>query len=103
MSNSNETFVIVDPNHMKIWGSGYKSRALANRAIEACMLRGHRIKGNRPPVQVLERLGVMSRSEFNRLDEEIEVKNLMSGKMVKIRRSQRGTCTDPSTEAYWQM
>jgi hypothetical protein len=33
----------------------------------------------------------------------ITVKNLMSGVDVEIRRSERGTCVDPSTERYWTM
>jgi hypothetical protein len=33
----------------------------------------------------------------------ITVKNLMSGADVEIRRSERGTCVDPSTERFWSM
>ena len=33
----------------------------------------------------------------------VTVKNLMSGAEVEIRRSDRGTCVDPSTERYWSM
>jgi hypothetical protein len=33
----------------------------------------------------------------------VTVKNLMSGQDVEIRRSERGTCVDPSTERYWSM
>jgi len=33
----------------------------------------------------------------------VTVKNLMSGADVEIRRSDRGTCVDPSTERYWSM
>jgi hypothetical protein len=33
----------------------------------------------------------------------VTVKNLMSGVDVEIRRSDRGTCVDPSTERYWSM
>jgi len=33
----------------------------------------------------------------------VTVKNLMSGQDVEIRRSDRGTCVDPSTERYWSM
>lgn len=35
--------------------------------------------------------------------EMVEVKNIMTGKMVKIRRSDVGSCCDPSTETYWSM
>lgn len=54
-----------------------------------------------------ETLAVMSFEEFQARAEEIdpmvEVKNMMSGKPVMIRKSQRGTCVDPSTETYWSM
>jgi hypothetical protein len=33
----------------------------------------------------------------------VTVKNLMSGVDVEIRRSEQGTCVDPSTERYWSM
>ena len=33
----------------------------------------------------------------------VTVKNLMSGQDVEIRRADRGTCVDPSTERYWSM
>ena len=39
----------------------------------------------------------------DRVDYMVEVKNLMSGKTIKIRRSAQGGCTDPSTERYWSM
>ena len=37
------------------------------------------------------------------VDEEVEVTNLMSGNKVKIRKSDVGSCVDPSTERYWSM
>jgi fructose-1,6-bisphosphatase/inositol monophosphatase family enzyme len=46
---------------------------------------------------------VMSREEFDQLDVMVEVKNLMSGRPVQIRKSDRGGCCDPSTERYWTM
>jgi hypothetical protein len=33
----------------------------------------------------------------------VKVKNLMSGAEVEIRRADRGSCVDPSTERYWSM
>lgn len=54
-----------------------------------------------------ETLAVMTAEEYNTRREEIdplvEVKNMMSGKPVMIRRSEVGTCVDPSTETYWSM
>lgn len=50
-------------------------------------------------------LQVMHADEYERRKEDIdplvEVKNMMSGKPVMIRKSQVGTCVDPSTETYW--
>lgn len=57
-----------------------------------------RIKG-----EGLDKLDVCTPDEFNALDYEVEVKNLMSGKPVKILKSQVGSCVDPSTERYWSM
>jgi hypothetical protein len=34
---------------------------------------------------------------------EVEVQSLMNGATVKIRKSEVGTCSDPSTERYWTM
>ena len=36
-------------------------------------------------------------------DFKVTVKNLMNGKDVEIRRGDRGTCVDPSTERFWSM
>ncbi len=42
---------------------------------------------------------------IDNVDYEVEVTPLMSetGKTIKIKRSERGGCTDPSTERYWAM
>lgn len=50
---------------------------------------------------------VMSSEEYatrrEEIDPMVEVINMMSGRPVKIRKSERGTCCDPSTETYWSM
>ena len=50
---------------------------------------------------------VMTHDEYEQRKDEIdpmvEVTNLMSGKKVLIRKSERGGCCDPSTETYWSM
>ena len=51
----------------------------------------------------IAKLDVCTPAEFNELDYEVEVRNLMSGKMVKIAKSEEGGCCDPSTERYWSM
>jgi hypothetical protein len=36
-------------------------------------------------------------------DFKVTVKSLMNGADVQIRRGDRGTCVDPSTERFWSM
>ena len=45
----------------------------------------------------------MSSDTFREEDVMVETHNLMSGKKVMIRKSEQGSCTDPSTERYWSM
>ena len=49
--------------------------------------------------------GVLSLEHFNELfaDKKVQVKNLMTGAMVEILESDRGTCNDPSQERYFAM
>lgn len=52
----------------------------------------------------IARLAVVTVDYFNeRVDYEVEVKNIMSKKMVKIRRSEVGGPCDPSMELYWSI
>ena len=47
---------------------------------------------------------VLTRAEFSELhDPLVTVFNLMTGKPVQIRKSEKGGCTDPSTERYHSM
>ena len=47
---------------------------------------------------------VHDRETFQRdINKLVEVRNLMSGKMVSIRLSEVGGPCDPSTELYWTM
>jgi len=54
-----------------------------------------------------DNLTIMDDAEYNRrldeIDPMVEVINMMSGQPVLIRKSDRGTCVDPSTETYWSM
>lgn len=63
-----------------------------------CSFGYGRLKGEK-----LDKLAVATMAEFNELDGWTTVKNMMSGKEVKIRESEVGGCTDPSTERYWSM
>ena len=52
----------------------------------------------------IAKLDVCTLSHFyENVDKTVTVKNLMSGKPVQIRASERGGCCDPSTERYWSM
>lgn len=42
-----------------------------------------------------------SHEDFMAKEPHVQVKNLMSGLMVDIPKSQVGGCCDPSTERYW--
>lgn len=46
---------------------------------------------------------VASADEWNKMDEMVTVKALMTGADVQIRASQRGGCCDPSMELYYTM
>ena len=47
---------------------------------------------------------VMSLCDFTeQFDPYVDVKSLMTGATVKIRRSEKGGCCDPSQERYWTM
>jgi len=41
--------------------------------------------------------------ERHNADFKVTVKSLMNGADVEIRRGDRGTCVDPSTERFWSM
>lgn len=49
--------------------------------------------------------GVLSLADFNNLfgNKKVMVKNLMTGAMVEILESDRGTCNDPSQERFFTM
>lgn len=46
---------------------------------------------------------IMSSVDFEATEPRVQVRNLMSGQMVEIPKSQVGTCCDPSMERYWCM
>lgn len=97
-----DNYLLVDPDNVVVWGS-YSSEKRAERALLNYFERGHKLKRGMPDAETAERLVVISPAQFAELDVLVEVKNLMSGKPVMIRKSQRGGCTDPSTETYWSM
>ena len=46
---------------------------------------------------------VATQEQYEAADVMVEVTNLHSGKPAMIRKSEVGTCVDPSTERYWTM
>lgn len=47
---------------------------------------------------------IITPNEFlEKYDPMVETTNLMSGKKVMIRQSEKGSCTDVGTERYWAM
>ena len=46
---------------------------------------------------------VMTVTEFNKRDVMVTTHNLMNGKAVQIRLSDKGSCCDPGTERYFTM
>ena len=109
------TAVIYDSRYTKII-KRYKSLAAAKGALTRAHNHGSirvmtsfgygRIKGDD-----LENLVACTMDHFiNRVDYDVEVTPLMAEKdengnrpAVKIKRSEQGGCTDPSTERYWCM
>jgi len=68
--------------------------------------RGARIaqgRNNNNPAKM--QCGVLSLRAFNEMFayKKVQVKNLMTGKMVEICESDRNTCNDPSQERYFTM
>jgi hypothetical protein len=49
--------------------------------------------------------GVLTLEAFNNTyaNKKVQVKNLMTGKMIEIMESDRNTCNDPSQERFWSM
>lgn len=88
--------VHIDSHHIPL-GKTYKSLSAAKGA----MTRAKTHAGG--PKYPAGEFAAMTLEDFRMADTEITVKSLMNGKEVKIRKSERGGCTDPSTERYWSM
>ncbi len=85
-----KTFAIVNLTTWRHGGTFYTSRKRAEAAAKKLGVADDNHK-------------VMSYPEWLEGDVTVEVVNLMSGRTVGIKRSDRGTCCDPSTERYWSM
>lgn len=95
-------YVIADRNSLYVFGS-YDTDQQARRALRNARTRQHRIRGRKFSLRALADAVVMDSETFQQLDVLVETKNLLSGKTVMIRKSQKGTCVDPGTETYWSM
>lgn len=95
--------VIYDKEHITVYAT-YADVATAERMLKNAREKGHRLQGYKYRESALERLEVTTVEDFREnVDHDVQVKNLMSGKLVTIKASDRGGCTDPSTETYWSM
>ncbi len=78
----------------------YKTAGWARREVDRLIRSASKSYG-----YSYETLAVMDDAEYNRRMDElnpmVEVRNMMSGRPVMIRKSEVGTCVDPSTETYW--
>ena len=63
--------------------------------------RGAKIALTRKWKRVYPNAIIMSSVEFDATEPRVQVRNLMSGQMVEIPKSQVGTMSDPSMERYW--
>lgn len=86
----------------------YKTEAAANAALTRAKKTGRMVrmtsfgKGLYKPTEIAE-MRVCSDEHFhNEVDEMIEVTTIHGGK-AKIRKSDAGSCVDPSTERHWSM
>lgn len=101
------SFVIYDQEHECLYRNphvyGHASfstlrgaRGVATRLNKKVAMKSSKVVG--------DRFVAMDRAEFDKtLDPIVTVFNLMSGRPVQIRKSERGGCCDPSTERYWSM
>jgi len=87
----------------------YKTLAAAKGALSRAVKTGRMVRQTsfgkgRYKAEEIAKLEVGTVDYFNEhVDYETTTKNLMSGKEVKIRMSDKGGCTDPGTERYWSM
>lgn len=83
----------------------YKTMPAAKAALTKGRRRGHAHFGIRVyDLKALDTMAVCTRNYFDsKIDYDVVVQSLMSGKDVTIKRSEAGGCTDPSTERYWSM
>ena len=75
----------------------------AKRNLSNAKTKGWKLEGRKYAPTTLDKLVVGTTAEHALLDDEVEVRSLMTGNPVKLRRSEVGGPCDPSTERYWSM
>jgi hypothetical protein len=95
--------VIYDAEYIHIIGR-YSTIDIAKRMLHNAKTRGHRINGRKYSEDRLARLAVTDIDTFNNeIDGYTSTINLISGKEVRIKKSEKGGVCDPGTERYWSM
>lgn len=82
----------------------YDSVDIATRMLKNAKEKGHKLQGRKYHRVTMESLVVGTPEDHAKLDTNVEVINLMSGKPVMLKKSQQGDpVCDPSMEGYWSM
>ena len=66
-------------------------------------LQGARISFNRKWKKRYPKAVIDTREVFNKEEPMVETTNLLSGKKLMIKASEKGSCCDVGTERYWSM
>lgn len=96
-------FVVVD---LKTWqvlkGKAYGTHSAAQRSATCANKREKKRYPDFAHAEFRRNWQVMTSHEWVKQNYQVEVNSLMGGKCM-VRRSDVGTCVDPSTERYWCM
>lgn len=95
-----DNFVVYNPVTMYILkgANGNEAKRVSSRSAKRILtvaIKNGRAKEGEYVIDTME--------AYEAEDGMVEVKSLMTGAPVQIRKSERGGCCDPSTERYWSM
>jgi len=95
-----DNFVVYNPVNMHVLrtATGDEAKRLSSRSAKRVLtvaIKKGRVQEGEYVIDTME--------AYDAEDGMVEVKNLMNGSPVMIRKSERGGCCDPSTERYWSM
>lgn len=93
---------VIHDENMTVYAR-YSDMKIAERMLVNAIDKGHRLQGRKYQAEVLDGLMISTPESFVEQDTIVEVKSLMNGKLVQLRKSEVGGPTDPSTERYWCM